>query len=237
MGFPKTRHSVLERVRAATPEAARDALSDLMEVYWRPVYTYLRLRWRLAPSDAEDATQEFFARALDKGWLAQYRPEKGRFRTYLRTCLDGFAAKAHKAAGRLKRGGGVELVGMDFPSAEGELVARELPVEADQEALFHREWVRAVLAQAVEDLECWCEAEGKPQVFIVFQRYDLEGPPPGEKLTYADLGRELGLPTTQVTNFLHLARTTLRALLVERVRRVSASDDEALAEVRAVLEG
>lgn len=235
MAFPETRHSVLARVRAGDPAELRGALDDLLAVYWRPVYAYLRLRWRLAPSDAEDLTQDFFARALDKGWLAQYRPEKGRFRSYLRTCLDGFAANQHKAAGRLKRGGGVALVGLDFAGLEGELHERELPVAADQDELFHREWVRAVLAQAVEDLERWCAEERKPDVFAVFRRYDLDGPAPGERLTYADLGRELGLATTQVTNYLHLARQTLRSLLIDRLRRVAGSDDEALAEVRAIL--
>ena len=113
--FPTTRRSVVLAVRHAEPGVRRRAWDLLAESYWRPVYRYLRLRWRTAPEEAEDLTQEFFARALEKGTFDRYDPGRARFRTYLRTCLDGFVANERKAASRLKRGGGRPALSLDLP--------------------------------------------------------------------------------------------------------------------------
>jgi RNA polymerase sigma-70 factor (ECF subfamily) len=235
MTFPETRHSVLAAVRSDDPAQRRKALERLASGYWRAVYTYLRLRFRRSPEDAEDLTQEFFARALDKGWLEAYQPSKGRFRTYLRACLDGMAANQHQAEGRLKRGGGATVVSLDFAGLEGEVRRLELPApDADVEELFHREWTRSLLGQAVEDLEAWCRARRKDAVWAVFRRYDLaaSGSPSKPQLTYADVARQVDLPVTQVTNHLFVARRELRRLVVERLREVCVDESEVEAEVR-----
>ena len=74
-----------------------------------------------SPDDAADLTQGFFLRAFEKDFFAGFDPSRARFRTYLRTCLDGFVANARKADARLKRGGGVTLIPIDFDEAEREL--------------------------------------------------------------------------------------------------------------------
>lgn len=247
MTFPETRHSVVAAVRSGDAQVRERALDDLAAGYWRPVYTYLRLRFGRAPEDAEDLTQEFFAKALDKGWLSAYEPSKGRFRTYLRACLDGFAANEHKAAGRLKRGGGATVFGLDFADAEGDVRERALPAsDVDVEELFHREWTRSLLAQAVEDLEAWCRSRGKEVVWEVFRRYDLDSSASGAtatgasreappaRVTYGEVATAVGIPVTQVTNFLYLARRELRRLVIERLRRLCASEAEVEAEARAL---
>src|SRR5258708_3178483 len=86
--FPLTRRSVVA-AGDANPEVRRRAWDVLVVSYWRPVYKVLRVRWRLDREDAEDLTQEFFASALVKKTFERYDPGKARFRTYLRTCLDG----------------------------------------------------------------------------------------------------------------------------------------------------
>ena len=63
----------------------------LVSAYWKPVYKHLRLRWRADAESARDMTQEFFARALEKSFFDEFDPERARFRTYLRVCVDGFA--------------------------------------------------------------------------------------------------------------------------------------------------
>ena len=83
-GFPATRHSAIERIRDANPETRRAAFGDLVEGYWKPVYKYLRLTWRLDTEDARDLTQGFFADAFQKAWLERYEPGKARFRTFVR---------------------------------------------------------------------------------------------------------------------------------------------------------
>src|SRR5215211_615259 len=119
--FPATRHSVVAAIASADQHTRRVAFDALVSAYWRPVYKYVRIKWRADREDAADLTQEFFARAFEKGSLGRFDPERARFRTYLRVCLDGFVANEHKAASRIKRGGAVSFVHLDFAAAENEL--------------------------------------------------------------------------------------------------------------------
>src|SRR5262249_27136306 len=206
MEVPATRHSIVAAVRSDNAETRRDGLETLVAVYWKPVYKYLRVQWHASEDDAKDATQEFFARAIEKSFFDAYDPSKGRFRTFLRTCLDRFAANERKAAGRLKRGGGRPIEPLDFETAEGELRHHDVAVPADVDEYFHREWVRSLLALAVDDLRSEYERVGKLVQFGVFERYDLEGPAEATPLTYAEVAKEYGVSPTDVTNYLSAAR-------------------------------
>ncbi len=237
--FPQTRRSVLLAARDADPAVRRQAWEALAGGYWKPVYKLLRTRWRLDREDAEDLTQEFFATALVKGTFERYDPARARFRTYLRTCLDGFAANERKAAHRLKRGGGQTPVSLeavlDFAGAEAELLRHGAGDGLDPDEYFHREWVRALFDLAVADLRRWCETAGKEIHFRLFERYDLEGPDAVERPSYAQLAAEHGLPVTQVTNFLAAVRRELRRRVLARLRELTASEEEYQAEARNVL--
>jgi RNA polymerase sigma factor (sigma-70 family) len=219
------------------------AFDALVSAYWRPVYKYVRIRWHADREDAADLTQEFFARAFEKGSLGRFDPARARFRTFLRVCLDGFVANEHKAAGRIKRGGGVSFVPLDFAAAESELTDQRATVSdgngavvpsVDDDALFRQEWVRALFADGVAALRESCEATGKTKQFAVFQRYDLDDEANGRP-TYAQLGAELGIPVTQVTNYLAFARRELRRLVLERLRALCATDEEFRLEARELL--
>jgi RNA polymerase sigma factor (sigma-70 family) len=236
MTFPETRHSVLAALRSDDRAIRERALERVASGYWRAVYSYLRLRFRRTPEDAEDLTQEFFARALDKGWLATYEPARGRFRTYLRACLDAFAANEHQAERRQKRGGGMAPVTLDFSTLEGEVRTLDLPApDADVEELFHREWTRSLFAGATRELERWCIARGSPAIWEIFRRYDLSaGEGDSARVTYAEVARAVGLPMTQVTNHLFVARRELRRLVIAGLRRSCASETEADAEIREI---
>ncbi|NJL29730.1 MAG: protein kinase [Thermoanaerobaculia bacterium] len=126
--FPITRLSLVQAASSNDADHRQQAFGALIEAYWKAVYKYLRLRWHASAEDAQDLTQEFFARAFEKDFFARFDPERARFRTYLRTCLDGFAANERKAAQRLKRGGGAQLLSLDFESAEGELRQHDAPI-------------------------------------------------------------------------------------------------------------
>ena len=240
--FPATRHSVVERLASSDLETRRVAFDALVSAYWRPVYKYVRLKWGRDRDDAADLTQEFFARAFEKGSLGRFDAERARFRTFLRVCLDGFVSNEHKAAGRLKRGGDVSFVSLDFASAEHELSLHPaaqgngspISAGADDDALFRQEWVRALFSDAVAALRDSCEAAGKSTHFAVFQRYDLDDDP-GGRPTYAQIGSELGLPATQVTNYLAFSRRELRRLVLDRLRTLCATDEEFRLEARELL--
>jgi len=208
----------------------------LVTAYWKPVYKYLRLKWRASDEDARDLTQEFFSRAFEKAYFQRYDPAKARFRTYLRVCLDGFAANERKAARRLKRGGDLAIVPLDFESAEGELRQHEIPDGADLDEFFHREWIRSLFSLAIDALREHYEAAGKPHYFELVRRYDLEGADaPDGRPTYASLAADLGIAVTDVTNHLSAARRELRRLVLERLREVTGSDAEFEDEARLLL--
>jgi RNA polymerase sigma factor (sigma-70 family) len=235
VSFPATRYSVVRG--AASPDAAirGRAFSSLVEAYWKPVYKYVRLKWQASPDEAEDLTQGFFARAFEKEFFRPYDPARARFRTFLRTCLDGFIANERKAAGRLKRGGSAHVVPLDFETAEGELRQHDVAVPADMDEYFEREWARSVLSLAVERLKAHYAGAAREKYFRVFERYDLEASASGVRITYADLARELGLSASDVTNYLAAARRQFRAFVLERLRELTASDQEFRDEARRLL--
>lgn len=235
--LPATRHSIVEAVRSGEPDVRRGGLEALIAVYWKPVYKYFRLKWHASRDAAADMTQEFFARAIEKQFFDAFDPAKGRFRTFLRTCVDRFAANEHKAAGRLKRGGAHAVVPLDFETAEGELRQHDVGVPADFDDYFHREWVRSLLSLAVDDLREDYARRGKTVQFRVFEAYDLIAPAEGREITYGALADSFGVPITDVTNYLSAARRTFRRFLLDRLRSICADGREFEAEARHLLRG
>lgn len=234
--FPVTHHSA---VRAAGSEDAATrtrGMEAIISAYWKPAYKYLRVRWGASVEEAKDLTQGFFSRALEKGFFAKYDAEKAAFRTYLRVCLDGFVANERQAASRQKRGGDARVLSLDFRAADEELRLHPSAGGADEpDAYFHREWVRALFASSVESLREQCRAAGKHVHFELFERYDLrDRDESGDKLTYDALAKELGLPVTQVTNYLAWARREFRRITLETLRRICGSEAEFHEEARAL---
>jgi len=236
MDLPATRHSIIAAIRSGDADLRRDGFETLVAVYWKPVYKYLRLKQHASEDDAKDVTQEFFARAIEKGFFDTFDPAKARFRTFLRVCLDRFVANERKAARRLKRGGAFAIVPLDFETAEGELRQRDVAVPSDLDEYFHQEWIRSLLALAVDDLRREYERAGKTTQFHVWKRYDLDAPASLEAPTYAAVGREFGVNSTEVTNYLSAARKAFRRLLFERLRAI-CGDEEFEAEARYLLRG
>jgi len=234
MSFPATRLSVVERTRSGDEATRRVALAAIIEAYWKPVYKYLRVKWSLDPDAAADLTQEFFTTTLEKDVVEKYDPSRARFRTYLRLCLDGFASNARKAERRLKRGGGVVLVPLDFETAEGEMATHEPAANADVDELFYREWVRALLERSVADLKRHAGDAGRPVMFDVFARYDLNDDSE-TRPTYAEIGRALNLTPATVTNHLAAMRRQFRTIVMERLRELTSSEEEWEAEAARLL--
>jgi len=234
MRFPTTRRSAVFAARSEDAGERRQGFEALVAAYWKPVYKFIRLKWGCSADDAEDLTQGFFARAIEKQFFSNYQGEKGSFRTYLRTCLEGYVSNERKAAARLKRGGEVQLLSLDFASAEGELLDHPPARGASPEDCFHREWVRSLFALALDDLRTLCESRGKQDQFRMFVRYDIE---PEENASYATLSEELGLPVTTVTNHLAWARREFRRLLLERLREVTGGESDYRADAKLLLGG
>jgi len=233
--FPVTRRSVILAASSTDPHIRRQAFETLVAAYWKPIYKYIRLKWPAHSEDAKDLTQGFFAQALENGYVERYDPAKAKFRTYLRTCVDGFVSNERKSAQRMKRGGDAQQLSLDFDSAEAELSLLEPSVNRDMDELFHQEWVRSLFSLAVDELRNQCESSGKSLHFAIFDRHDVQGPGPHSTVSYADLSAEFGIATTQVTNYLAFARRRFRELVLEKLRELTGSDDEFQAEARRLL--
>lgn len=230
--FPTTRPSFVAGMGAAAPDERARAGEVLVRSYWKPVYKYVRVRFRKANEDAKDLTQDFFAHVLEREWLARFDARRGRFRSFLRLALDGFVANAEKAGARLKRGGGRAPLALDFEAAEGELAGLEPPAPDSVEAWFDAEWRRGLLAGVLAELERDLAECGQDVRAALFRRHDLSE---GECPSYAELAREHGLDVTAVTNHLAAARRAFRELVLARLREETADEEEFRAEVRALL--
>ena len=234
-GFPPTRISVVEALRNEDYEVRERAMDLLAATYWKPVYTYIRLKWKADPQSAEDLTQDFFARSIERDFFAQYDPGRARFRTWLRVGIDRLVANALESANRQKRGGGARAVPLDAAELERDIATRSPGPLPDDDELFRREVARALFSHAVAALHAECEANGKAVPWKVFHAYDIEGPDQDAKPSYGALAAEHGVPVTQVTNYLAAMRKRFRALVLDRLRELSASDAEFRAEARDVL--
>jgi RNA polymerase sigma factor (sigma-70 family) len=231
--FPSTRWSVIEAARSERAEERQRALDVLIPAYWKPVYKYIRLHWHKEQEEAKDLTQDFFVRLIEKQLLDRFDCSRARLRTYLRVCVDGLVMNSDKAAQRLKRGGDIALLSLDFASAEGELQELQIPAPGGAEEFFAQEFARSLFGLALERLRRECEDKGKGLHFQLLELYDIdEG---GKNFTYEEVARRFAIKATDVTNYLAFARREFRRIVLEELRDMTASEDEFRREAQALL--
>ena len=218
--FPSTQLSLLE---ASTEGLSREALERVMALYWKPVYRFIRLKFRKDNEDAKDLTQGFFTSALERDFFTRFDPAKASFRTYLRMAVERFAVSQHAASNRQKRGGDIQ-----FEPVEDHAIPTESP-----EQIFEREWQRQLFALALDDLRAHCDASGKQLQFRIFEAYDL-ALDEVERPSYSSLAARHGVAETAVTNHLAWARRTLRDFVTERLRGVTSGEQELRMEMSRV---
>lgn len=226
MAFPATRHSVIVDLLHDNAERRERALEVVARAYRAPMILAAQRRWSLPNADAEDLVQDFFAQAIARGWFGRYDPARGRFRTFLRSCLWAFASTVHDASTRLKRGGGIEHLPLDETSAS---------TAPEVDALFDREWIRSVLELSLDALRRECLASGRAATWQVFQAREVDGAATGEPPPYRELAERFALPETQVTNYLNWARRRFRAHVLDTLRDLTATDEEFREEARLLL--
>lgn len=229
--FPATNHSAIINARSDDQLVRHRAFDTILASYWKPAYKYIRLKWHADNEDAKDLTQGFFAHAFEKNYFANYDARKASFQTFLRTCLDGFVANERKAGQRLKRGGDMDHYQLDFAAAENELAAHASS-SLSPEDYFHREWVRWMFTLAVDTFRQRCAASGRNLHFQLFERYDLSD---DREVSYASLAEEFALDPATVNNYLAAARRDFRRLVLEKLREITATEDEFRTEARSLL--
>ncbi len=229
--FPATRSSVLGRLKSGDANERARSLEQLAAIYWRPIYGHLRLKWRKSAAEAEEIAQEFFLRCIDKGILASYMKARGRFRTFVRVCLDRFVLDLERHDRAEKRGGGLPPP-TDVESLDPALLAD--PAGCSPEQLFEAAGLRSVVESSIQTLRDRCTKNGKDCHFSVFERIHLRADA-GKSPSYADVANELGISIVDVTNRLSYARRQLRAIILETLRATTVDDQQLRDEARVLL--
>lgn len=232
-GFPATRPSLVARMASDDANERRLANADLVTAYWKPVYRVLRVHLRKSNEDAKDATQAFFAGAVERGFLADYDPARARFRTFVRLCLERFCANRDRAERAAKRGGGQAPLDLDFVAAEAEVRQLEPLADDTVAACFEREWRRVLITDAVERLAAECREHGRELRFALFRRRDLDAD--GAIVSYEQLAAEHAIDVHKVTNELAAARRRFREIVLESLRHQSVDDDDFRDDLRALI--
>lgn len=225
-----TRPSVVEALEAADLNDGTPALETLLGIYWKPVYQYLRVARRMSHEDAEDLTQDFFSRALERNIFSRFDGSRAGLPTFLRVCLDHFVVSAHRAATRQKRGGRLVRASLD-----GLTIEHEVALGWDPEVAFRREWIRGLFEESLAAVQAHCERHDKAIPMAVFQAVDIDPRGDVDRPSYQTLARRFAISVTQVTNYLAYVRRVFRRAVLDRIRAASGSDADYAAEAREVL--
>lgn len=212
-GFASTHWSVVLLAGGARGEPdVQQALTQLCTAYWYPLYVFIRRQGHSA-DDAEELTQEFFARFLEKDFLNSVDKNRGRFRTFLLACCRHFLANQRDYATAQKRGGGHPLLSLDFASA-AERYHREPASHATAEVLFERRWAMTVLDQVFDQLQAECHAAGQARLFDLVKNVMLGV---GDAHSYGEIGRSLGMSEEAVRKAAQRLRQRYRSMLRARI--------------------
>lgn len=225
--FTTTHWSVV--VNAGRPDLpeATEALEKLCRTYWYPLYVYVR-RQGFPAADAEDLTQGFFARLIERRDLEVARREKGRFRSYLLACLKHYLANEWKRAQRLKRGGGQILVSIEQEAAD-ERYRLELADEETPEKCYERRWALTVLEHVRVTLQSEYGAAGKGKTYRLLRGFLVSDVAPASQ---AEIAHELGTTEGTVKQLVHRLRRRYRELIREEILQTVTTPAEAAAELR-----
>ena len=224
--FPNTRWSVvLAATRRASPESA-SALEILCGTYWYPLYAYVR-RSGQTPQDAQDLTQEFFCRLLEKQWFNLANPEKGRLRTFLIVALKHFMAKEWRRTSAQRRGGGRAHSQLDTAVAESRYAVDTSALPADE--AFDQQWALTLLDLTVNRLREEFTAAGKPGEFEVLKSSLMAD---RGAIDYAAVARGLGSNEGAARVAVHRLRKRFREVYREEISQTLADGADLDGELR-----
>jgi RNA polymerase sigma factor (sigma-70 family) len=226
--FATTHWSLVLAAGALRPSGqAREALTTLCEIYWYPLYAFLRARGH-SPADAEDLTQAFFALLLEKQVIRQADPARGRFRSFLLKSLQNFAANVHASNRAGKRGGGVAPLSLEFEQAEGRFRLEPSNGETP-ERTFDRRWALTLLDRVMSRLETDAVRKSKFEHFEALKPF-LTGEAP--QLSYSQTASSLGISEGAVKVAVHRLRRKFRDIVREEISHTVSSPAEIEDELR-----
>jgi RNA polymerase sigma factor (sigma-70 family) len=229
VAFATTHWSVVLAAQGSSP-AADEALEKLCRTYWRPIYSFVRREGR-GIEDAQDLTQSFFARLLERRDLESVRREKGRLRSYLLASLKHFLINERERAMSIKRGEGRRLISLE------ELLTRERddPEPADTltaDRIYERRWALTVLEQVLARLEQEYRTAGNGELFVRFKELLADEP---EGISQANVASEMGKMENEVNHANLRIPQRYRELLREEIAHTVAVPGDIEDELRHLI--
>ena len=210
------------------PSAAR-SLETLCQTYWLPLYTYVRGQGE-SPHDAQDLTQEFFARFLEKDYLAAVDRKKGRFRSFLLASLKHFLSNQRDRAKAQKRGGGVIPLSLDFSDAESRAGFQVADSQTPEKA-FERRWAMTLLERSMARLRQEYAGRGAEPLFEQLKTTLTED----ATARYAEIAARLGLSEAAVKMAAHRLKRRYREVLRLEIAETVAEESEVEDELRQLM--
>jgi RNA polymerase sigma factor (sigma-70 family) len=225
--FVTTHWSLVVAAGRGETAPSRDALAALCRAYWYPLYAFIRRRG-FGPADAQDLTQEFFARLLEKNYVQAADRERGRFRSFLLAAVKHFLANERDRANARKRGGGQPLLSLDLDGAESRYCLEPADA-ATPERLFERRWAVTLLDRVLERLREEYAAKGQAAVFEQLKPFLAreKGAAP-----YRELAERAGLTEGSIKTAVHRLRRRYRSLLEDEIAQTVCAQGDVANEVR-----
>jgi DNA-directed RNA polymerase specialized sigma24 family protein len=230
MGFQTTQWSEVLAARAPEDTRSREAVARLCATYWHPLYAFIR-RQGASPQDAEDLTQEFFRRFLERRPLANVHPGGGKFRSFLLACLKNFLANERARTQARRRGGGWRVIPLESGEAENRYALG--PVDhLSPEALYDKRWAFAALERTLAELRREYSANDKRHQFE-----ELQGFLPGGEgcVSRAELAVKRGVSIGAIDVAVHRLRQRFGALLRAQIAQTVGSEEEVEEELRYLI--
>ena len=209
------------------------AMNRLISGYWRPVFFYLRTKG-MPVEQAEDLTQEFFLRFIERQWLAPVDPSRGRFRTFLLTVLSRFVADQSPARTTLQNSFEQRLVPISALVSDKER-SFEPPDTETAEEVFMRQWARAVIRNVRRRLKGWCEENGRPDWYRVFAAFNLPDAT-DSRVTQEAVSQQLKISRDQVRYALSQTNDKFAELLRAEIAEHVDSPEEVGREIQELQE-
>ena len=221
---------VLAAGHRSLPSSER-ALSQLCETYWYPLYAYVRRRVT-DMHEAQDLTQAFFAQLLDKNFIGDADPQRGRFRTFLLAALNHFLANEWDKARAKKRGGDRIRISLDLGEGERRF-CQEPATNVTAEKIYDRQWALTLLHAVLSELREEQEAGGKKAQFEMLEPF-ITGQP--KETSYAEVAETLGATVGAVKVTAHRLRRRYQQMLQEEIAQTLTKPEDVEDEIRGLFE-
>lgn len=229
--FPNTRWSLVLRVAGSNEGSAREALEEICRLYWRPIFSFLR-RSGHGFEDARDLTQGFFATMIMGQLLESASRERGRLRSYLLASLKRYLSRHFERTNAQKRGGGIQLVSLDYLSAEQDYTT--VLLEGDSpDVLYERVWAQQLMDKAKAALGSRYQSSGKGEQFRELTAF-LEWDTTNE--SYRQAAARMGISETNLRSSVYRLRRQFREALMDQIMETVETRQQAEEELQHLLE-